>query len=492
MTALHLDSHTWTLGEQLPDGEGGFGRVFEVTGEDGVAAVAKFVDQDPGAERELLMGDSIAAASARNVVPVWDAGEHKGQWVVVMPRADKSLKRHMEAGPIPASEAVAVLRDVATALFDLARAEPAIIHRDLKPGNVLRLNDTWCLADFGIARYAEQTTAVDTRKWNLTRPYAAPEQWRLERATPATDVYAFGVMAYELLAGSRPFLGPDFRHQHLTESAPALSAGTPRLRTLVEECLYKAPQARPTAANILARLELAVDEPASPGASKLAQANSVESERLARDYAEAVKQAEAEASAAALFEVAVQSFESFSAPLIGTVEADAPLAKLEYASGRGTMLFVAQLRHGKLGLSRPRPVEGWDGPFRVIAEAVITVNQDRESGGYEGRSHSLWFCDAHDEGRFAWHETAFMEVGFGMRATPSVDPFSRDPRSASVAFANVMGAVQLAWPVEELDRADPREFVDRWIGWFADAASGKLQHPSSMPEKPTQGSYRTG
>ena len=476
---------------QLPDGEGAFGRVFDVTSEDGVDAVAKFVDQDPGAERELLMGDSVAAATARNVVPVWDTGEHNGQWVIVMPKADKSLKTHMEAGPIPAKEAVAILKDVAAALSDLAEADPAIIHRDLKPGNILLLNGHWCLADFGIARYAEQTTAADTRKWNLTRPYAAPEQWRMERATPSTDVYAFGVMAYELLAGKRPFLGPDFRQQHLTETAPSLSAGTPRLRTLVEECLYKAAQARPTAANVLARLELAGDEPTLPGASKLAQANSAESERLARDYAEAVKQSEADASDAALFDVAVQSFGSISEPLVGTIETDAPLAHIEYGAGSGTMLFVAQLRAGKLGLSKPVRVNGWEGPFRVIAEAAITVNQTRASGGYQGRSHSLWFCDAHDEGRFAWHETAFMDVALGMRVAPSVDPFSRDPRSAQVAFANVMGTVQLAWPVEELDRADPSEFVDRWIGWFADAASGTLQHPPSMPEKPTQGSYRS-
>jgi eukaryotic-like serine/threonine-protein kinase len=48
----------------------------------------------------------------------------------------------------------------------------------------------------------------------------------------------------------------------------------------------------------------------------------------------------------------------------------------------------------------------------------------------------------------------------------------------------------LAWPVEELDRSNPTEFIDRWIGWFADAAIGELHHPSTMPEKPTDGSWR--
>jgi serine/threonine protein kinase len=491
MTTIRLDSGTWTVGAQLPDGEGGFGHVFDVMDATGRSAVAKFVDQDPGAERELLMGDSVRASSARNVVPVWDSGESNGQWVIVMPKAKKSLLSHMRAGPIPTAEVVDILKDVASALADLSAADPAFIHRDLKPGNVLLLNGSWCLADFGIARYAEQTTAVDTRKWNLTRPYAAPEQWRLEQATSATDVYAFGVMAYELLSGSRPFAGPDFRHQHLFETPPSLAAGTARLRTLVEECLYKAPQARPSAANILARLELAGQQPTTPGASKLAQANSSESERLARDYAEAIKKAEEDDNDNALFEVARQSFDSIGGPLIAAIDADAPLASIELGAGSGTMLFVAQLRTGKLGVSKPRPTESWDGPFRVIAEAVISVNQSQNRRNYEGRSHSLWFCDAHEAGRFAWYETAFMESPSGSVGSPAVDPFSMDPRSGSVAFKNVLGTLQLAWPMEELDRADPGEFLDRWIGWFADAATGQLQHPMMMPEKPPHGSYRS-
>ncbi|KAA1423197.1 serine/threonine-protein kinase [Nocardioides antri] len=490
MTTMSLDARTWTLGPQLPDGDGGFGRVFNVTGENGLVGVAKFVAKDPGAERELLMGDSVRAAAARNVVPVWDTGEHAGQWVIVMPKADKSLLSHMTAGPVPIPEAVDIMRDIATALADLAGADPAIIHRDLKPGNILFLDGSWCLADFGIARYAEQTTGADTRNWALTRPYAAPEQWRMERATPATDVYAFGVIAYELLAGSRPFPGPDFRHQHLFETAPTLTAGTPRLRTLIEECLYKPMEARPSAANILARLKDAGSKPSSPGASRLAQANIAETERLARDYAEAVRQSEAEANDAALFEVARQSFESISQPLVAAIEADAPIAHIEYDAGSGTMAWVAQLRGGKLGLSKPRQADYWEGPFRLIAEAVITVNQSQRQGGYEGRSHSLWFCDAQEEGRFAWYETAFMSGGLGNRAVPSVDPFSREGHVASVAFSRAIGTLQLAWPFEEVDRADPSGFVDRWIGWFADAATGTLSHPSSMPEKPTQGSYR--
>ncbi len=270
---IKLESGTWTRGGPLVDGEGGFGRVYEVRAADGSSAVAKFVPKAPGAERELLIGDSLRAAEFRNVVPVIDRGEHEDSWVLVMPRAVHSLAQRLAdaKAPLNLSEVVSILTDIATALSDI---DGAVVHRDLKPQNVLLLDGTWCLADFGIARYAEATTADDTRKFSLTPPYGAPEQWRSEHATSATDIYAFGVIAFQLLSGALPFDGPDvasYRQQHLTVSPPPLTTGTARLRILIEECLYKASQARPNATNVLARLATAAEEPTHPGLSRLAQ-----------------------------------------------------------------------------------------------------------------------------------------------------------------------------------------------------------------------------
>lgn len=238
---------------------------------------------------------------------------------------------------------------------------------------------------------------------------------------------------------------------------------------------------------------MVAEAPTSPGASRLAEANSIESKRLSRDYAEALIEAERENDDAAMFEVAKQSFDSIWTPLLASIEADAPLATVDQSSsaGRGSLEFLAQLRNGKLGVSRPVQNPGWDGPFRVIASAVVSVNQPRNSGGYEGRAHSLWFCDAQEAGRFAWYETAFMHGGFSS-SVRSVVPYSCSPREASVALSNVIGTEQLAWPFEELDRADASEFVDRWLGWFADASADSLHYPSTMPEKNTSGSHRRG
>ena len=146
-TMLSLSSH-WTVGDLL--GSGGYGRVYELAGGD-QPAVAKFVPKAPGADRELLFTE---LEHVRNVVPIIDFGEHQNAWVLVMPRAEKSLRQHLadNGGVLDPAEAVLVLADVAAALVDL---QGSVVHRDLKPENVLLLGGSWCLADFGISRYAE-------------------------------------------------------------------------------------------------------------------------------------------------------------------------------------------------------------------------------------------------------------------------------------------------------------------------------------------------
>lgn len=480
---IQLKNGTWQVGQPLAGG--GYGTVYEATSADGQPAVAKLVPKVPGAERELLFGDALTAAKFEYVVPILDQGETADAWVLVMPRAEKSLAQHLEAlkgAPMEFSEVLDILSDVAAALVALATAE--VVHRDLKPDNVLLLNGRWCLADFGISRYRQATTAPDTRKFSMTLPYAAPERWRAERATSATDVYAFGVMAYELVAGHRPFSGPsehDFREQHLTSTPPRLLLGTNRMRNIVEECLSKEPAARPTPANLLSRLEKARDEPKSSAASRLAAQNLRVVEERSRASAEAEAARQEAERVARLSADGIRTFDAFADPLLQHIEDDAPAATIE-RNGRSGMLFVARLDGAAIGIATPAKSQAWGGPFNVAAHSSIIVNRrGHDSMGWEGRAHSLWYCDAFEEGRFAWYETAFMESAFGGR--PSTEPFHREPALASDAFAGVIGRMQLAWPMSELDRDEPDEFTERWIGWFVDAVEGKLHRPSTMPER---------
>src|SRR5258708_2358902 len=250
----------WTIGPEIT--KGGFGRIYEAQDENGLQAVIKLVPKAPGASRELLFEP---VSGHPNIIPILDFGEWGDYYVLVMPRAEKSLRQHLDeiGGRLATDESLSILIDVAEALAGLQRD---VVHRDLKPNNILLYRGRWCLADFGIARYAEATTAPDTHKYACTAPYAAPEQWRGERATPLTDVYAFGITAFELLQGHRPFPGPaklDYREQHLNQASPPLVGCSPSIATLITECLYKPLQARPTPANILARLHRS-QQPSSP------------------------------------------------------------------------------------------------------------------------------------------------------------------------------------------------------------------------------------
>jgi serine/threonine protein kinase len=473
-TVLNLENEKWTVVGPLPGSDpGGFGEVCLVTGERSGEAVAKLVRQDPRARRELLVVDSVKAAGCANVIGILDKGEHVDHWVIVMPRADKSLAKHLEqlGRPLSVEEALPILCDVAAALVDI---DGEIVHRDLKPRNILLLNGRWCLTDFGLAKYEEATTSTETWKYSKTKPYAAPEQWREQSATSKTDVYAFGVTAYQLLTGTRPFPGPDFREQHLEDPVPTLTAGPPQLRTLVRQCLMKSPQARPTAAEILRRLEN-VTPGAAPtaGLAALAAANESAVNEIATQQQRASAEQELAEERERLHRSAVELFEPISAQLIEKIETHADQAKIEI--GTQGKLFIATLRGARIGLDHPAPsARRLNAPFDVISQSVITVDMAQTMHGYRSRSHSLWYCDGRQEGQFAWYEVAFADH----MAAGQIQPYALSARETPpVAFDHVIGTTRVDW-FQEIDLSDLDEFVDRWLEWFAKAVTFQLQRPN--------------
>lgn len=468
----------WPLGDAL--GQGGFGRVYETIAVDGTRAVIKLVPKAPGASRELLF-EPISGLP--NIVPILDSGEWRDYYVLVMPRAEKSLRQYLveSGGTLASSEVIRILSDVAEALASLRHD---VVHRDLKPENILLYQGHWCLADFGIARYAEATTSPDTRKYSFTYPYASPEQWRFERATPAADVYAFGVLAFELLQGHRPFPGPDFREQHLNQPPPPLIGCQPAIATLVTECLFKPPQARPTPANILARLQ-ASQRPSSSAAAKLQAANQKIVDSHAREGAAMYAQNSTEERRSALAVAAGQSLETILDRLVENIRDYASAASVTRAPN-----LRVRLGQGELTVDAVRPApdgclaaSGRPPAFDVVAYTIITVRQPRDEFDYEGRSHSLWFCDAYDEGVYRWFETAFMVQAL-IPKRGLLDPFALPPtdEGAALAFAPIISSRQIAWQPLPFDQGEEEQFIERWLAWLADAASGSLRHPRSMPE----------
>ncbi|MFL5281819.1 MAG: protein kinase domain-containing protein [Rhodopila sp.] len=190
----------------------------------------------------------------------------------------------------------------------------------------------WCLADFGISRYAEATTSPDTQKFAMSVPYAAPERWRAERATGATDVYALDIMGFELLTGAWPFTGPelfDFRDQHLHADPPPMTNVPMALTSLIAECLYKSPGARPSPQNILTRLQSAGQAPVSPGRARLQQANLQEVARQGESVrCESAHRSEAQRRQD-LFRDVTASFKQIGDRLKSAIAEDAPSAAVQ-------------------------------------------------------------------------------------------------------------------------------------------------------------------
>ncbi len=479
------------VGEEI--GAGGFGRVYAVTS-GGEEAVAKLIPKDPGADRELLFVD---LRGVRNVVPIIDSGETADEWVLVMPRAERSLREHLDSHGdqrLDVDEAVAILTDLAHALVDL---ESRVVHRDLKPENVLLLGDSWCLADFGISRYAEATTAPDTQKFALSPPYAAPERWRAERATSATDVYSLGVIAYEMLSGSRPFPGPnteEYREQHL-HADPAPLVGVPTLlAALIEECLYKAPGARPTPANVAQRLASVGSPPRSAGLARLQEANREEVSRRSEVARRESESRSVEEIRQDLSDSAGKALTRIGDALRDAILAAAPSAQQEQTRGGGWSLRLSQARLNLSPAERTgRDPWQWEAPaFDVVCHAALDLKIPVDRYEYEGRSHSLWFCDAETAGEYAWYETAFM-VSALLPRRGRQNPFALAPgEAAAKALWTGMAEYQVAWPFTRLSLEALDEFIDRWAGWFADAAAGRLTHPSTMPESQAHGTWRNG
>ncbi|MFF2751979.1 serine/threonine-protein kinase [Kitasatospora sp. NPDC058048] len=480
----------WELGAQI--GEGGFGKVFEARSEDGQQAVVKLIDKEPGHEREL----QFPKAGARNVVPVIDQGEHEDQWAIVMPQADKSLKQHLaeSGGTLPLDEVVQVLRDVAAALADL---DGDVVHRDLKPANILLLDGIWCLADFGMARVADAETAPHTWKFGGTTPYMAPERWRMQRATIASDIYSLGVIAHELILGTWPFTGPydsDFQHQHLHEDPPARPGVPAALDALVEECLNKSPNDRPNPGNLVVRLEKIQQVPRTGGLAALAAAHRDEAARRA-EAARRQSQHQSELEQRKdQFRAAKNKLTRISQTVLDAVMEAAPSARLDNGAQGG---WAVTLNRGRLKMSAAYEADlgiwrqGTTPRFDVIAYATISLECDANYRGYQGRNHSLWYCDAQTEGEYHWYETAFMTNPIVIQMMPAIEPYALIPGpEARAALGSGMDVRQVAWPFEAVDITDLDVFIDRWTQGLANAAAGQLNYPSTMPERPTTGTWR--
>ena len=220
-------------------------------------------------EREAM---AVAALSHPNILAIHDFGEASGQHFAVMELLEgQTLRQALEAGPLTAKRATEYARQIAEGLA--AAHAKGIVHRDLKPENVFVTRDGHVkILDFGLARQVApigagggQTTSptmVGSTEPGMvmgTVGYMAPEQIRGDAVDHRADIFAFGVVLFEMLAGKRPFegaTGAETMTAILREEPPPLTSlrdtVPASLERVVDHCLEKQPENRFQSARDLA------------------------------------------------------------------------------------------------------------------------------------------------------------------------------------------------------------------------------------------------
>jgi serine/threonine-protein kinase len=490
---IRLPGGKWEYDDDCLLGKaGGFGEVFRGRGADGDIAVKRLkLDANQAAHRELTIGKELMQRSLSHIVPIIDAGQdsESDRYFLIMPVCEFSLQNKIDEanGAVDMEMASAAICAIIAGLSEVKD----IIHRDLKPANVLFHDGKWKIADFGIAKFVEDSTSLETLRNILTPAYAAPEQWRGDRPTVATDIYALGCIIYTLFVGRPPFSGSndEIREGHLHSAPASITVLPPRFSAFVSQMLRKLPNARPTlerCAKVLPELKTAqkdnnvlhplMDEAAKQVAEIEAreEAERQAAATLRRERNELFEDAKAELLAIRdrLFSSIRDSSESVKINHKGQLQFGK--AKLEFIREPKKFEELIAARNAQGG--KPYQSTGWDFlGWSIIA--VTCCGSERNSYTW---SASLLFADRKDGNGFRWYEVSFWSF---QRLRGKDEPFGLEGYDADIisALGNTISDVNVAYGPFPIDGEDEANFISRWTGLVAKAAIGQLARPRAMP-----------
>jgi serine/threonine protein kinase len=241
-------------------GSGGFGTVYRAIDNELLRSVALKIANPNRNDPDALLTEARKAASLHhpNVVTVHDVGRFEERVFIVSQLIEgRSLKDVAYGNKLTANQIARWMKQVAEALA--VAHQNGLVHRDLKPSNIIiNTNQQAMVSDFGIAFHADEVDQIEPLTGTL--PYMSPEQVQGEPKLmgPKSDVFSYGVMLYELLAGKHPFLSKSSSEtiRKINSAKPEPLTDAPiQLRVLCEQCLAIRPEDRPSAADLVARLD---------------------------------------------------------------------------------------------------------------------------------------------------------------------------------------------------------------------------------------------
>ena len=253
-------------------GSGGMGRVFLGRSPGGRLVAVKVIHPELVADPDFRARFAHEVTAARRVsgmytAPLVDADPDAPEpWLVTSYVDGPSLADAVaHEGPMRATAVLALALGLAEGLAAIHAAD--VVHRDLKPSNVLLAADGPRIIDFGIARASDATVMTQAGLVVGSPGFMSPEQANGNAVGPASDVFSLGTVLAYAGTGIGPFGSgnPDVLLYRVVHGSPALDNMPPPLRPVVEQCMSKNPQQRPTSRELLALLsDLASDGPAWP------------------------------------------------------------------------------------------------------------------------------------------------------------------------------------------------------------------------------------
>jgi len=255
-------------------------KILHVSAEAEAASALSDDDGSPPPERETAQvlearlereANALARLSHPGILGIHETGAQDGYRFLVMEYVHAHpLRQHLDKRALPPAEVVDIFEQVANAV-DAVHAE-GILHRDIRPSNIMVAHDGQVkLVNFGLARQPGDASVTLMGVIVGEPAYLAPEQLHNQPASAQTDLWALGVLLYEMLAGKPPFEGANFTlvaHQVLMAAAPPIANVSPAVQSVVDRALEKDPAQRfGSAREMASALRKAVGKVSEPALS---------------------------------------------------------------------------------------------------------------------------------------------------------------------------------------------------------------------------------